>query len=119
MKELIDKRIAIKKEIKKLEETLKGIDEELWNECEPGEVLLGSEGHGYILKTGIKKEYGLDAVLKLPSSLLPSLVSLSTSSLERLAKKKLIPFALLDELPFTEKATKTIVEYYPEESKVL
>jgi hypothetical protein len=118
---LIDRRLEIKLHIERLTEELAGIDEEIKESCEVGEVLLGSDGYGYRLSAQEKLNYGSPAIELLEKrGLLKEFVSISSAKLEGLCKKGFLPWADYDLLKSsaTVKQTVMITKYIPEESKV-
>lgn len=120
MQNLIDRRIEIKMQIDQLTEELKGIDEEIWNECEPGEVLLGSDGYGYKLTQTEVLNYGQIAISLLKQKgLIDSFVKISTTGIEKLAKDKKLSWAEVDILKSkaTVKTQNRIVQFIPDEVK--
>ncbi len=119
---LIDRRLAIKLQLDKLKQELEEIDAELKDQFEPGEILLGSDGYGYEIKTQQKVVYGEHAIRLLKSrNLLEPFVSISTAKLQELAKKGRLPWSDIDLLKSTAniQETKMIVQYIPQEAKIL
>lgn len=119
---LIDRRLAIKLQMDRLDEELKKLDEEIKAEHEPGEILLGSEGYGYRLHIDKKLVYGPQATRFLKArDLLDGFVSISTTKLEKLVKEQKMDKSDLELLKELAEIKETLVlrSYVPEEAKVV
>lgn len=118
----VDRRWTIKREIKRLEDELKEIDEVLKTEMSPGEIVLSSEGVGYRLSEAQKREFTSGAFQKLQKwGLLQHFASISTAKLEGLRRKNLISTAQIADLEenhsfFT--SSFSLREYVPEDTKL-
>jgi hypothetical protein len=119
---LIDERIELKREAERIKERLAAIDEDLKEDAEHGEILLGSSGYGYRYTTQESRVFNDSAVRYLEGlGLLRYLAKVSTTALEALKKNKKLSQHDIDilNLRSTIKTTQVLREYIPDEAKIL